>query len=90
LGSATTDAVIIRNLPLHLADLARTWLEHLLPSQIYSWDDLVRMFVGELLGHVRAPWELLGPAGVHREARRIALRLHTTLLQSLHCVPECC
>jgi hypothetical protein len=32
LGGATTDEVIIRNLPLHLADSARTWLEHLSPS----------------------------------------------------------
>jgi hypothetical protein len=32
LGGATTDEMIIRNLPLHLADSARTWLEHLLPS----------------------------------------------------------
>jgi hypothetical protein len=29
LGRATTDEVIIRNLPLHFADSARTWLEHL-------------------------------------------------------------
>ena len=29
LGDATDDAVIIRNLPLHLVDSARTWLEHL-------------------------------------------------------------
>jgi hypothetical protein len=36
MGGATTDAVIIRNLPLHLADSARTWLEHLPPSQIHS------------------------------------------------------
>jgi hypothetical protein len=32
LGGATADEVIIRNLPLHLADSARTWLEHLLVS----------------------------------------------------------
>jgi hypothetical protein len=32
--------------PLHLADSARTWLEHLPASQIYNWDDLVRTFVG--------------------------------------------
>jgi hypothetical protein len=32
LGCATIDEVIIRNLPLHLADSARTWLEHLPPS----------------------------------------------------------
>jgi hypothetical protein len=35
LGGAATDEVIIRNLPLHLADSAR-WLEHLPPSQIYN------------------------------------------------------
>jgi hypothetical protein len=32
LGGATTDEVIIRNLPLHLTDLVRTWLEHLSAS----------------------------------------------------------
>jgi hypothetical protein len=46
LGGATTDEVIIHNLPLHLADSARTWLEHLPPSQIHNWDDLVRTFMG--------------------------------------------
>jgi hypothetical protein len=46
LGGATTDEVIIRNLPLHLADSARMWLEHLLASQIHNWDDLVRTFMG--------------------------------------------
>jgi hypothetical protein len=34
LGGATSDEVIIRNLPLHLVDSARTWLEHLPASQI--------------------------------------------------------
>jgi hypothetical protein len=32
LGGATTDEVIIHNLPLHLVDSARTWLEQLPPS----------------------------------------------------------
>jgi hypothetical protein len=36
LGGATSDVVIIRNLPLHLADSARTWLEHLPASQIHN------------------------------------------------------
>ena len=61
LGGATTDAVIIRNLPLHLADSARTWLEHLPPSQIHSWDDLVRTFVGNFQGTYVRPgnsWDL--------------------------------
>jgi hypothetical protein len=47
LGGATSDEVIICNLPLHLADSARTWLEHLPASQIHNWDDLVRTFVGK-------------------------------------------
>jgi hypothetical protein len=34
LGGATTDEVIIRNLPLHLPDSAWTWLQYLSPSQI--------------------------------------------------------
>jgi hypothetical protein len=50
LGGATSDEVIIRNLPLHLGDSARTWLEHLPASQIHNWDDLVRMFVGNFQG----------------------------------------
>jgi hypothetical protein len=61
LGRATTDEVIIRNLPLHLADSARTWLEHLPASQIHNWDDLVRTFVGNFQGtYVRLgnSWDL--------------------------------
>jgi hypothetical protein len=50
LGRATSDEVIIRNLPLHLGDSARTWLEHLPASQIHNWDDLVRTFVGNFHG----------------------------------------
>jgi hypothetical protein len=46
LGGATTDEVIIRNLPLHLADSTRMWLEHLPASHIHDWDDLDRSFVG--------------------------------------------
>jgi hypothetical protein len=61
LGRATTDEVIIRNLPLHLADLARTWLEHLPASQIHNWDDLVRTFMGNFQGTYVRPgnsWDL--------------------------------
>jgi hypothetical protein len=50
LGGATTDEVIIRNLPLHLIDSARTWLEHLPASQIHNWVDLVRTFMGNFQG----------------------------------------
>jgi hypothetical protein len=61
LGGATSDEVIIRNLPLHLADSARTWLEHLPASQIHNWDDLVRTFVGNFQGMYVRPgnfWDL--------------------------------
>jgi hypothetical protein len=61
LGGATTDEVIIRNLPLHLADSARTWLEHLPASQIHNWDDLVRTFVENFQGTYVRPrnsWDL--------------------------------
>jgi hypothetical protein len=61
LGDTTTDKVIIRNLLLHLADSARTWLEHLPPSQIHNWDDLVRTFVGNFQGTYVRPgnsWDL--------------------------------
>jgi hypothetical protein len=60
-GGATTDAVIIRNLPLHLVDSAQTWLKHFPPSQIHSWDDLVRTFVGNFQGTYVRPgnsWDL--------------------------------
>jgi hypothetical protein len=61
LGGATTDEVIIRNLLLHLADSARTWLKHLPLSQIHNWDDLVRTFVGNFQGTYVRPgnsWDL--------------------------------
>jgi hypothetical protein len=54
LGGATTDEVIIRKLPLHLADSARTWLDHLPASQIHNWDNLVHSFVGTSRAHMCA------------------------------------
>jgi hypothetical protein len=50
LGGTTDDAMIIRNLPLHQADSAWTWLEHLPVNQIHDWDDLVRTFMGNFQG----------------------------------------
>jgi hypothetical protein len=61
LGGTTSDEVIIRNLPLHLGDAGRTWLEHLPASQIHNWDDLVRTFVGNFQGTYVRPgnsWDL--------------------------------
>ena len=59
----TEDAVIIRNLPLHLADATQTWLEHLPASQIHDWDDLVNTFLGNFQGTYVRPgnsWDLQG------------------------------
>jgi hypothetical protein len=61
LGGSTSDEVIIRNLPLHLADSARMWLEHLPGSQIHNWDDLDHTFVGNFQGTYVRPgnsWDL--------------------------------
>jgi hypothetical protein len=61
LCGATNDEAIIRNLPLHLVDSARTWLEHLPASQIHNWDDLVHTFVGNFQGTYVRPgnsWDL--------------------------------
>ena len=40
------DDFIICNLPLFLADSARTWLKHLSPNIIQKWADLKEIFVG--------------------------------------------
>jgi hypothetical protein len=66
LGGATTDEDIIRNLPLHLANSARTWLEHLPASQIHNWDDLVRTFMGNFQGTYVRP----GTPGICAHAPR--------------------
>jgi len=63
LGGATDDAVIIRNLPLHLADATRTWLDHLPADQIHDWADLVKIFVANFQGTYVCPensWDLRG------------------------------
>ena len=44
-GGAYSDSFIIRNGPLFLANLARTWLDNLLPNRIQSWADLKEIFV---------------------------------------------
>jgi hypothetical protein len=45
-GGTNDDKLSIHNLPLFLSDNAQAWLEHLLPTQIHDWDDLVRVFRG--------------------------------------------
>jgi hypothetical protein len=83
LGGATTDEVIIRNLPLHLADSARTWLEHLPPSQIHNWDDLVRTFMGNFHSIYVQPgnsWDL----------RACTQKLGESLRDFIRCFSKCC
>ena len=47
---ADNNDFIIRNLPLFLADSARTWLEHLTSDRIQSRADLKEIFVGNFQG----------------------------------------
>jgi hypothetical protein len=83
LGGATTDEVIICNLPLHLADSARTWLEHLPPRQIHNWDDLIRTFIGNFQGTYMRPgnsWDL-----------QVCIQKPGELLQDfIRCFSKCC
>jgi hypothetical protein len=61
LGGAYDDNLIIHNLPLFLSDVARAWLEHLPPTQISDWDDLVKAFEGNFQGTYVCPrnsWDL--------------------------------
>jgi len=60
-GGAEDDFFVIKNLPLHLADSARTWLEHLPEGKINSWADLRDAFVGNFQGTYARPgnpWDL--------------------------------
>jgi hypothetical protein len=61
LDGAITDEVIIRNLLLHLTNSSWSWLEHLLPSQIHNWNDLVRTFIRNFQGMYVRPgnsWDM--------------------------------
>jgi hypothetical protein len=61
LGGTDDDKLIIRNLPLFLSDATRAWLEHLPPTQISNWDDLVKAFTGNFQGTYVRPrnsWDL--------------------------------
>jgi hypothetical protein len=61
LGGTDDDNLIIRNLPILLSDAARVWLEHLPPTQIFDWDDLVKAFAENFQGSYVRPgnsWDL--------------------------------
>jgi hypothetical protein len=61
LGGTDDDNLIIRNLPLFLSDTARAWKEHLPPTLISNWDDLVKAFAGNFQGTYVRPgnsWDL--------------------------------
>jgi hypothetical protein len=61
LGGTDDDNLIIHNLPLFLFDAARAWLEHLPPTQISNWVDLVKAFAGNFQGTYVRPgnsWDL--------------------------------
>jgi hypothetical protein len=86
LGGTDDDNLIIRNLPLFLSDAARAWLEHLPPSQISNWDNLVKAFTGNFQGTYVRPgnsWDLRScrqqPGESLREYIRRFLKQHTEL-----------
>ena len=66
MGGAESDAFIIRNLPLDLANSARSWLEHLLADKIACWEDRREIFVGNF----RARTNALATRGTSRTAGR--------------------
>jgi hypothetical protein len=91
LGGATSDEAIIRNLPLHLADSARTWLEHLPASQIHNWDDLVHTFVGNFQGTYVRPgnsWDLRSCTQKPGESLRDFIRRFSKLYTELPSVAQ--
>jgi hypothetical protein len=90
-GGATTDEVIIRNLPLHLADSAQTWLEHLPANQIHNWDDLVRTFMGNFQGTYVRPgnfWDLRACTQKPGESLRDFIRRFSKRCTELPCVAQ--
>jgi hypothetical protein len=91
LGGATTDEVIIRNMPLHLADSVRMWLEHLPASQIHNWDDLVRTFVENFQGTYVCPgnsWDLRACTQKPSESLRDFIRRFSKCCTELPSVAE--
>jgi hypothetical protein len=77
LGGMDDDNLIIRNLPLFLSDAARAWLEHLPPTQISNWDDLVKAFAGNFQGTYVRPgnsWDLRSCRQQPRESLRDYIR----------------
>jgi hypothetical protein len=84
LSGTDDDNLIIRNLPLFLSDAARAWLEHLPSAQISNRDDLVKAFAWKLLGHIRAPWELLGSPKLPPAARGIPAGVHPAIFEAAH------
>ena len=49
------DEVAMKDLPLMLEGSARAWLNQLTPSNIYTWEDLSRVFVRTFEGTCKQP-----------------------------------
>ena len=49
------DEVAMKHLPLMLEGSARAWLNQLAPSNIYTWEDLSRVFVRTFEGTCKRP-----------------------------------
>ena len=85
-GGADDDLFIIRNLPLYLADSARSWLEHLPPGKIDGWQDLRDIFIGNFQGTYARPsstWDLRGCKQEKGESLRDYIRRFSKLRNEL-------
>jgi hypothetical protein len=75
--------LIIQFLPIYLAEFARAWLDHLQRNAINCWDDLWGGHYWQFLGHLRSPWQPLGPKGLPAEAGRAPPGLHLVFLTKM-------
>jgi len=85
-GGAKDDCFIIKNLPLYLADSARSWIEHLPAGSIRSWRDLRDVFVGNFQGTYTRPgttWDLHGCTQEEGESLRDYIRRFSKLCNNL-------
>lgn len=85
------DDVTMKHLPLMLEGSARAWLNQLPPSNIYSWDDLFRVFLKNFKGTYKQPGglaELQHCVHKQNENLREYIQRWTTLHNSVKNVTE--
>ncbi|KAI4994964.1 hypothetical protein ZWY2020_034867 [Hordeum vulgare] len=81
----------MKHLPLMLDGLARAWLNQLAPSNIYSWEDLARVFIKTFEGTCKRPAglvELQHCVEKQNEPLRDFIQRWTTLYHTVENVTE--